>query len=435
VFGSIPAIKHTSQIGAPLRGGARGASASRERHRARHALVVVQVALALVLLVSAGLMIRTFQALRNVNPGFVGAAEIQTARIWFPVQIREPERFTMMQHDILDKIASIPGVMSASSVNSVPMDGRIFSNAVLADDRTYDAGKTPPIRRYKFVSPGYFRSMGTRLIAGRDITWSDIDERATVVVISANLARELWGAPAAAIGKRIREAFGGSATPVWREVIGVAEDVHEDGPAQKAPALVYWPVLMADFLGNATYGTRAIAFVIRSQRAGSESLLSEVRQAVWSVNPSLPVFLVSTMKELADRSLAQTSFALVMLAIASAMALGLGLIGIYGVISYVIAQRSREIGIRLALGAEPSALKRMFVRQGVALAAIGVVAGLGAAVALTHLMSSLLFGIGPLDPATYVAVPGILLIAAALASYVPARRAATVDPVETLKSE
>jgi predicted permease len=314
------------------------------------------------------------------------------------------------------------------------MDGRVGTAPIFAEDRTYAAGTTPPIRRVKFVSPGYFQAMGTRIIAGRDITWLDIKEGGKVVVVSANFARDMWGNPAEAVGKRIREP-GPATARLWREIVGVVEDVHDDGPHQRAPSMVYWPVMMENFSGNATYGTAAIAYVIRSERAGTESLLDDVRKAVWSVNPSLPVFLISTMKELYDRSMARTSFASVMLAIAGAMALALGLIGIYGVISYVVSQRSREIGIRLALGAEPLRLKRMFLQHGLALAAVGITLGLSAALALTHLMTSLLFEIGPLDPPTYVSVVAVLLMAAALASYMPARRAASIDPVETLKVE
>jgi putative ABC transport system permease protein len=432
LFGSIPALRHTSRIGSNLGGGARGASPSREHHRTRNALVIVQVALALVLLVSSGLMIRTFVALRNVDPGFVRAAEIQTARIWIPAfLIREPERFTRVQHDVLDKIAAIPGVVSAAFVSSVPMDGRASRAPLVVEDRTYAAGETPPFRRFKNVSPGYFKTMGTAMMAGRDIAWTDIYGRSKVAVVSENLARELWGEPTAAIGKRIREA-GPVERAVWREIIGVVRDVHEDGPHQSAPATVYWPVMRESFGGN-TDGTSAIAYVIRSERAGSESLLSEVQQAVWSVNANLPVFLVSTMAQLYDRALAQTSFTLVMLAIAGTMALALGLIGIYGVIAYAVSQRTREIGIRMALGAEQHELKRMFVRHGLWLAAIGVAIGLAAAAGVTRFMSSLLFGIDSLDPMTYAAVLLVLLAAAVLASYVPARRASSVDPVDAMK--
>jgi hypothetical protein len=283
----------------------------------------------------------------------------------------------------------------------------------------------------KTVSPGYFGAIGTRIIAGRDITWADIYGRAKVVIVSENFAREIWGSPHAALGRRIHQPAPAGA-PVWREIVGIVEDVHEDAVHQPAPPFVYWPVMMDNFAGNSLLVTRAINLVIRSDQAGSEALLNGVRNAVWSVNPSMPVFLVRTMKDLYDQSMARTSFALVMLGIAAAMALVLGVIGIYGVIAYVVAQRSREIGIRLALGAAPAGLIRMFVRQGLLLTTAGAALGLVTAIALTQWMSSLLFGVERLDPPTYAAVLGVLGMAAAVASYVPARRAAAVDPVETL---
>ena len=213
------------------------------------------------------------------------------------------------------------------------------------------------------------------MVAGRDLTWNDIYGRAKVVIISDNFAREAWGSPAAALGGRI-SAPSPSGPPVWRDVIGIVEDVHEDALHQAAPTTVYWPILMDSFAGQPLFGMRAINLVIRSDRAGSEVLLSGVRSAVRSVSSSMPVFLTRTMKELYDESLARTSFALVMLGIAGAMALALGVIGIYGVIAYVVSQRSREIGIRLALGARPAELAGMFVRQGMALTAVGAAAGL-----------------------------------------------------------
>jgi putative ABC transport system permease protein len=435
LFGALPALKHAALHRAPLSGAVRGASASRERQRTRNSLVVVQVALALVLLVGSGLMIRTFQALLHVEPGFGTTADFQTARVWVsPQHVPEPERVVRVQHQILDKIAALPGVTAAAFASSVPMEGplRVWTQSIDVDGKSGALGTLPPMRRIKTVSPGYFSAIGTRMIAGRDITWNDIYGRATVAIVSENFAREIWGSPAAALGQRIAEA---SEAPVWRDVIGVVADVHEDAVHEAAPAMVYWPTMMENFGGAALFIMRPVNLVIRSEQGGRESLLAGIRSAVSSVNPNMPVFLVRTMKDLYDESLARTSFALVMLGIAAAMALTLGIIGIYGVMAYVVAQRAREMGIRLALGAAPAGLMRMFVRQGLTLTAIGAAVGVLTAVALTQWMSSLLFGVGRLDPPTYAAVLAVLVMAAALASYVPARRAAAVDPVGTLTAE
>jgi len=288
-----------------------------------------------------------------------------------------------------------------------------------------------PLRFFKFVSPRFFRAAGTRLLAGRDFTWDDLYGRRSVLILSQNLAREWWGTPIAAIGKRVRQF---SDTP-WREVIGVVQDVRENGVDQKPPTIVYWPSLISGYYGHKIDPTRTVTFVLRSQRAGTQSFVRQIQQAVWSVERDLPVASIRTMQTIYDQSLSRTSLALVMLGIAGAMALVLGIIGIYGVISYSVSQRRREIGIRLALGAQQRELRRMFVRSGLALTGIGVAIGLAAAVGLMRLMNSLLFGISPLDPFTYVAVPLVLVAAAALASYLPARRAAAVDPVEALKAE
>jgi predicted permease len=435
LFGALPALKHSAQHGAPFSGSARGASASRERQRTRNSLVIVQVALALVLLVGSGLMIRTFQALLNVEPGFGTTADLQTARVWVPPpQVPDSERVTRIQHEILDKVAALPGVTAAGFASAVPMEGplRVWTQPIFIEGQTYPPGTTPPQRRNKTVSPGYFDAIGTRMIAGRDITWNDIYGNTNVAIISENFAREIWGSAAAALGQRIHEP---SSSPVWREIVGIVEDVHEDAVHQAAPAMVYWPTMMENYSGQSVFSMRAVNLVIRNEQAARESLLAGVRSAVSSVNSSMPVFLVRTMKDLYDDSLARTSFALVMLGIAAAMALALGVIGIYGVIAYVVAQRSREIGIRLALGAAPAGLMRMFVRQGLVLTTIGAAVGLLTAIALTRWMSSLLFGVERLDPPTYAAVLGVLGMAAALASYVPARRAAAIDPVETLTAE
>ena len=436
LLGSIPALKHAAQNAAPL-AAARGATASRERHRARNALVVAQVALALVLIVCSGLMFRTFSALRAVDPGVSRPEAVQIARILIlPAISTDPERTTQIQRQILDRLAAIPGVEAASFGFGAPMEGTLRTppNALYVEGQRYEAGETAPMRRFQYVAPGYFATVGTRMVAGRDITWPDIDAGGKVAVISEGLARELWGEPAAALGKRVRESRP-DAPGIWRDVIGVVRDVHEDGVNLDAPRLVYWPVRLESFNGQPKFAMPAIAYVVRSERAGTASFAAEINRAVWAVNADLPVFLVRTVQDLYGGYLAQTSFTLVMLAIAAAMALGLGVVGIYGVMAYVVSQRTREIGIRLALGAQPAALKRMFVLDALARVAIGVVVGLVAAFALTRLMSSLLFGIGPLDAPTYLAALGVLLAAAAFASYVPARRAASIDPIETLKTE
>jgi predicted permease len=435
LFGLIPALKYAGlRISIALQSVGRTSSVSRKRHRARGLLVVAQVAMALVLMVSAGLMIRTFQALQTVDPGFTHAEQLQTMRIAIPDSlVKDPEQVTRIQNRIVEKLAAIPGVTSVGFGSAVPMEG-IEPNwdNIYAEDKTYDPNEIPPLRLFKNVSPGFFHAAGTRVVAGRELTWTEIYGLRPVAMVSENLARELWGTPSAAVGKRFREF----PSDPWREVIGVIQDVRENGVHEKAPATVYWPLMRnISFLPNPLSATRWVTFVIRSERAGTEGFLNQVRQAVWSVNSSLPLASVRTMQDIYGQSLARTSFTLVMLGIAGVMALVLGIIGIYGVISYAVSQRRREIGIRVALGAQQGEVRRMFVRHGLGLAGIGVGVGLMAAVGLTQLMKSLLFGISPLDPLTYAAVPLVLGAAAVLASYLPARRASAVDPAEALRAE
>ena len=282
-----------------MTGSARGSSASRERSATRSALVVVQVALALVLVVSAALMIRTFQALRDVDPGFSDPATIQTARIWIPSTLfSDSEQVTRMQHEILDRIAALPGVASAGFASDLPMSGEQNNGVVLVEGETIAAGDARPQRRWNFVSPGYFEAMGTRMLAGRDVTWSDIDA----------------GGPGA---------------------------------------------LIALFLGS---------------------------------------------------------------------------VGIYGVLSYVVSTRTTEIGVRAALGASPGVVRRMILWQGMRLAVIGVLVGLIAAVALGRVMLAQLYGVSPVDAVTLVAGSAIFLTVAAVASLLPAARAARTAPVEALRA-
>lgn len=439
LFGLAPVVKYarpqmSRALHGVLHGGSRTLGQSRERLRSQNALVVAQVALAVVLLVASGLMIRTFEALRNVDPGFTRDEMIQTVRISIPdTLVPEPERVVRVQQEIADRIAAIPGVTYVAFATALPMEMEFENNTVVtAEGQTYDAG-IPPLRRSKFASPGLFRTLGTPLIAGRDFTWTDIHDNRAVAIVSASMAQEIWGEPSAAVGKRIRVGRVGA----WNEIVGVAGDVRDSGVHQDAPAIVYWRAGVQRALPGTTtsFVPRAVTLAIRSPQAGTDAFVTEVSRAVWAVNPHLPLARVQTLADVYNQSMSRTSFTLVMLAIAGSMALALGIVGIYGVLSYAVLQRRREIGIRLALGAQRGELRGRFVRHGLFLAGAGVVIGLAAAGGLTQLLSSLLFEVSPLDPLTYVAVAFLLIAAAALASYIPARRASAVAPVEALSAE
>ncbi len=261
LLGLIPAFKYAGpRISAALQSAGRTVSVSRERHRARNALVIAQVAIAVVLLVSAGLMIRTAQALRTVEPGFTGAEHLQTVRIAIPRSlIREPRLVTRTQNELLDKLRAIPGVTSAGFASEVPMEGEPPNwDNVFAEGRDYPNGEAP-LRRFEDISPGFLHTTGTRLVAGREFTWTDVYNLRPMVMVSENLARELWGTPVAAVGKRLREFPG----MPWHEVIGVAQDVRENGIQERAPDIVYWPVLAPEFFDpkGGLNVTRSVTFL------------------------------------------------------------------------------------------------------------------------------------------------------------------------------
>jgi predicted permease len=435
VIGMIPVLKYAgANLQRGLREGGRAQSQGRERHRARKALVVVQVALALVLLICSGLMIRTFTALVNVNPGFDSPQTLQKFNVFIPDSMIPDNQGASVIHTeqaIEDKIAAIPGVSSVSFGNAVPMDGNGWMDPVYARDHVYKEGEIPPLRRFNFVAPRFFSTLGIRLVSGRDVTWSDIYEKRPVAIVAERTAKEYWGSAANAIGKQIRVGL----TDDWHEVIGVAADVHYDGVDKPVPATVYWPVLQNHFEGQQDFVRRYVTFAIRTPRAGSAEFLGEVQRAVWSVNANLPLAYTETVGELYTKSMARTSFTLIMLCVAGGMALLLGIVGIYGVISYAVSQRTREIGIRMAMGAQRNALTGLFVRQGLLLTLIGVAFGVGAAFATMRLMRSLLFDVSPMDPSTYIVATMSIIVVAWLASYLPSRRAAAVNPVDALRAE
>jgi len=432
----FPVLRIGSDFVSSLKEGGRGGGAGRQRNRTRKILVVAQVALALVLAVGSGLMLRSFQALRDVDPGFHRPEEVFTARVTIPGAEIEDDGEAALAHELLaQKLAEIGGVVSVGASSSVTMDGWDSNDALEAEGFPVEEGSLPPIRRFKWIVPGYFETMGNPLIAGRPISWADIHDRSSVIVITENLATEYWDTPAAALGRRFRLPIieGLSEENVWREVVGVVGNVHDDGVAEDPVAVVYWPMALANFWGDESFVSRSMVYTLRTTRIDDPALQQEVRDAVWSVNPNLPLANVRTLEEILSRSMARTSFTMVMLGIAAGAALLLGAVGIYGVSSYVVSQRTREIGIRMALGAQQRDVSRMVLREGMLLTVVGVVIGIGAAVGLTRLMTALLFGVSAVDPTTYAVVALALASVAMLATYMPARRATRVNPVEALR--
>lgn len=410
-----------------LKEGGRSSGDAPGRRRTRNALVVGQVALALTLLIVSGLMIRTFVAMRQIEPGFTRPEEIQTFVVAIPATvIADPPQAARTHESIAERLARVRGVTSVGLSSSITMDGEDNGNPIEVEGFPVADGLVPPLRRFKSLGPGYFETMGNRMVAGRSITWTEIHEQRPVIVISAALAREYWGEPARALGKRVR---GSGREAPWREIVGVSGDERDDGLNHAATAIVYWPMM------SEGYRWRTMAYAVRSSRVGAPGFLRELEQAVWSVNPNLPLAAVQTVTEIQANSMAQTSFTLVMMAIAATVALLIGVVGIYSVISYAAAQRTREIGVRMALGAQISDVRTMFLRHGLWLTAMGIAVGIGVALALTRVMSALLFGVGPADPVTYAAVSLALALVALVATYLPARRAARVDPVLALRAD
>jgi predicted permease len=397
-------------------------------------LGVAQIALVVVVLVCAGLLLRTAMALRAVDPGFTGAGQVQTLRISMRGnQVPDPEQVARRQQAIVDALAALPGVTAAGFASAMPMDDfNRLSGTVDVEDAAGGRASSAGGQRLKFISSGIFAALGTRLLAGRDLAWTDLYDDRPVAVVSENMARKFWGTAAAAVGKRIRP----DEDTRWREVVGVVADVREDGLRQPAPTIVYLPSLRHVSSPEATMqASRSVIVAVRSPLAGTEAFLRQVQQAVWRVDAQLPITRVRTLQEIYDRSEERTTFAFVSLVVAACASLALGVVGLYGVLSYTVSLRRREIAIRLALGGEPRQVRRRFVRDGVTLAGGGIAIGVVAAIGVTRFIASLLYGVRPFDAPTYVAVVAGLTLVAALASYLPARRASGVDPAESLAAE
>jgi predicted permease len=428
LFGTVPFVRRRG----PRRiENTRGAIQTREQLRGQTVLVVGQVAMALVLLVASGLMVRTLLAIQRVEPGFTRPDQIQMIRISLPqVLAREPERVIRLQKDMVDAIAAIPGVARVGFASALPLENN-RNGVVVAVESVTAPDRMPPNRRYRHASPGLFAAQGSRLLHGRDFTWDDVFAERRLAIVSENMARESWGEPREAIGKRIRIGRDGPLT----EVIGVVEDIHADGLHQPAPPTVYARAGVETATNGSTAVRRAVTMAIRSGRAGNEAFLREVAAAVHAVNPNVPLADVRTLEDAYRRSMAQTSFTVTLIGIAAAMALALAVVGIYGVLAYAVTRRRHEAGIRLALGAPPGAVRALFVRQGLLLTSLGGILGLVCSVALSRWISPLLYDVTAFDPLTYAISVAALVGGAILASVIPASRAASVDPMLTLRGE
>ena len=435
LFGSIPALRYARGKASTTIGSAnRTASAGRVRQRSRNVLVVAQVAMALVLLISALLMIRTFISLRNVEPGFADAKHLQTMHIWIPDQlVPDATVATRMQNSIVEKLAAIPGVTSVGFAAAVPMENIDPNWDIMSVEGKQYPGGEPPIRLFNYVSPGYFRTAGTRMLAGRDFTWDDVFGLRPAVIVSENFARESWGSASAAIGKRVRQF----SNKPWLQVVGVVEDVRMHGVDQDTPPVIYWPAMLeSPYTPQPTIqAARAATFVIRTSRAGNEGFLGEMQRAVWSIDSNLPL-----APDCDDAGYLQS--------VAGAHvvhACDAGDCGRHGAAAGDYGHLRRDFVCRVATDArdrDSPGAGRAQGRAEVDVRPVGTVAGRGRhrdwrgpAAVLMQLIKSLLFGISPLDPFTYLTVPLVLAVAAVVASYLPARRAAAVDPVDALRAE
>ena len=430
--GAFAALRYgTPSLVLALKEGGRGGTAGRERHRARNVLVVSQVALALVVLVGSGLMVKSFWHLRGVSPGFA-PGNVLTLRLDLPdadypnsaANLRFLER-------LLERVRALPGVVSAATVYPMPLAGSDTNSGYTIEDFPLAPDQVPPILGNAFVSPGYFQAMGIPVIQGRVFDHLEPQRRGPdEVLVSRSLAEHFWPGRSP-LGKRLINGLADSKSP-WYTIVGVVGDVHgrtlEDKPIQT----VYFP--MVRYGDKAAWAPSSFHLVVKG-RTDPTTLAVPLRGVVRSLDPNLPISDVRPMREVVTRSMARTSFTMLLLVIAAAVALLLGSVGIYGVISFVVSQRTREIGVRMALGAKRDDISRMVLREGLGVTLLGIAIGLASALAVTRLMLALLFGVSPTDPGTLAAVPVLLAAVALVASWLPARRAAAVDPLEAIRYE
>jgi putative ABC transport system permease protein len=428
LFGLTPAVwASRGELSSSLKEDGRGSTASRGRGYLRDGIVMAEVALALILLVGAGLLIRSFLRLMNVDPGF-SPQNVLTLNISLPDSRYGSARpMISFERQALERLSALPGVKSAGGVFGLPLgNGTIQGDFTVEGQPTPPPGTRPFIAAKKVIGGDYFKAIGIPLLRGRYFDAHDSEDAPHVVIVSESLARHFWPHQEA-IGKRLKPGF---ENDVWCTVVGLVGDTKQNSLGETPSPSMYLPYAQAP----APFLMQDIAFVLRT---GSNplSLVAAARRAVQAVDPDLPVFDVATMDQLVYRSASAPRFNAALLGIFAALALILATLGIYGVMSYTVLQRTHEIGVRMALGAQAGDVLQQVVRQGMRLAAGGITAGVAGAWVLTRLLSSLLFGVRPTDPMTFTLVPLLLAAVALVACLLPARRATKVDPVVALRYE
>ena len=419
--GIVPALSAAAPDLRRLREGGRGSTGG--RHWGRDALVVGQAALALVLLIGSALLVQSFRRLRNVKPGYE-TKDIYTFQ-FAPNQphLVDGPTWGALHNDFMNRLRALPGVTAVGVVNNIPLDEGTGGGRFLTDAMSDDGGGV--LLDQNFAGGDYFRAMGITLLTGRAFTESEAVTPNTSIILSRSAAQKLWP-DQNAIGQRVRRPGNGP----WYNVVGVVDDVKQDDWREAGEAAVYYPLTgpVPD-----AWAMGSPAYVVKSPRAAN--LTGEVRELVRQVAPEAPVYREFTMEFLAERSMVQLSFTMLTLGIVSGLALILGAVGLYGVLSYVVAERTREIGVRMALGATAGVVRRQVVSQGTKVVLVGVVIGIVAAFAATRLLGALLYDVKAVDPVVFAAMSLAMIGVGMLASYMPARRASGVDPIVALRGE
>jgi putative ABC transport system permease protein len=426
LFGLAPAVQMAnSDLNDTLKETGRDSAAGRHGNRIRGFLIISEVAVSFLLLIGAGLLINSFIHLRHVDPGF-RSEKLLTMKIVLP-ETRYPDKQgrSLFYDELLRRIETLPGVVTAAVATDLPLTNTGNSLGIAMEGRADPAPDRMPIIITRVVSPGYFKTMSIPLLDGRVFTEGDKSDSPPVVIISETMARRFWPNEDP-LGKRIKVGRSTSSRP-WLTVIGVVKDVRQYELIIEPKPQMYVSYQQAEF-----FEPRAL--VIRAN-FDPLSLAGTVRQTVWEIDKDQPVSDISTMEEVIADSVARQRFSMWLLGIFAGLALVLAAVGIYGVMSYSVAQRTREIGIRMALGAQRSDVLKMTIGGGLRLVLMGAAIGLVAALVLTRVMSSLLFGVSPTDPLTFVSISIVLISVAVLASYVPALRATRVDPMFALRYE